>query len=207
MGDVDAGLGLEQLAGDVLRRADSRRGVGQLAGLLFGERHQLGERLDRNVVVDRDDARHGQQPCHGRKVALHVVGLARGEQRRIDGQRAIGAPVERGAIRRRLRHTVAADAAAGARHVLHRDRHAPKLSELGGEQSRRDIGRATRGEPDDETHRLVRIGGLRPDGRGEQQGKQRGKQRTGLGRDRLGRNRLGRNRLGRNRLGHDRLPP
>ena len=42
--DVDAGQALEQFAGDVLRRADAGRGVGQLAGLRLGERDQLGER-------------------------------------------------------------------------------------------------------------------------------------------------------------------
>src|SRR5436309_10800765 len=46
--------------------------------------------------------------------------------RRIDGQRAVGSPIEGGAVRRCFRHAVAADTAAGARHVL--DRKSTRLN-------------------------------------------------------------------------------
>jgi hypothetical protein len=41
--DIDAGLPLEQFAGDVLRGADAGRCVGQLARLRLGERDELGK--------------------------------------------------------------------------------------------------------------------------------------------------------------------
>ena len=172
--DVDAGLPLEQFAGDVLRRADAGRRIGQLARLRLGERDEFGKALRRHVVVDGENARHHQKTRHRRKVALHVVGLA-GQQRRVDGQRAVGAPIEGGAVGRGFRHAVAADAAAGARHVLDRHRDVPRLLEFLREQPRRDVGRAAGGEADDEAHRLVGIWALRRGGRDDQHRHQGGK--------------------------------
>ena len=171
--DIDAGHALEHFAGDVLRRADAGAGDRQLAGLRLGERDQLGIGLRRHVVVDREDARHDQEPRDRGEIAHHVVGLVR-QQRRIDGQRAVGAPVERRAVRRGFRHAVAADAAARAGHVLDRDRHVPGFGELLREQPRRDVGRAAGGEADDEADRLVGICCLRERGRRTQNDRRSG---------------------------------
>mgnify|MGYP007020379460 CR=1 FL=1 len=43
MHEVDAGLALEQLAGEMDRAAGAGRGVSELAGLLLGERDEIGD--------------------------------------------------------------------------------------------------------------------------------------------------------------------
>jgi len=48
----------QQLAADMLSRADAGMGVGELARLRTGERDGLGKGLHRQIIVDGDDARH-----------------------------------------------------------------------------------------------------------------------------------------------------
>ena len=70
--DVEAGLGFEHFAGDVLRRSGAGARIGELAGLRPGERDQLGDGLHRHVVVDRQNARRHQEPRDRREVALRI---------------------------------------------------------------------------------------------------------------------------------------
>jgi len=56
---------------------------------------------------------------------------------------------------------IAPDAAAGARNVFDRHRHVPRDVELLREHARRDVGRATGSETDDDANWPIGIAGLR----------------------------------------------
>ena len=54
---VDPRFELEQLGAEMLERADAGRGVLQVARLLLRQRHQLLDRMNRQVGMDHDDVR------------------------------------------------------------------------------------------------------------------------------------------------------
>ena len=125
--DVEAGRALEQLAGQMQRRSDPRRAIGQLAGIGLGIGDQFGNGFHRQIVAHRQ----------------HIKTRDRGDDAveildRIERQRAIkpghvghAAVVEqeRVAVRLRFRDFVHADAAAGAAAVIDHDGLTEALAE------------------------------------------------------------------------------
>ena len=153
--DVDASRVLEQLAGQVQRRADPGRAIGQLAGIGLGIGDQFGDGFDRQIVVHRQ----------------HIKTRDRGDDAveildRIERQRAVkpghvshAAVIEqeRVTVRRRFRDFVHADAAAGAAAIIDHDRLAEPLAERIGNQPRDRIDGATRRERHDQADRMRRV--------------------------------------------------
>ena len=71
---VDAGALLEELAGEMPRAPHTRRRIGELAGLRFGERYEFRERLRRHARMDNDHVREHDAHRDWRDVALRIVG-------------------------------------------------------------------------------------------------------------------------------------
>ena len=69
---VDAGHHLEQLAGDMLRRAVAGRRHVDLAGIGFGIGDELGNRLGRNRWIDLHDDGHADDARDRRDVADEI---------------------------------------------------------------------------------------------------------------------------------------
>ena len=134
---LDARDALEELAGQVLRRAVAARGERVLAGIRLHQRDELGDVLRRHARIDRRACSAARAiSVIGTKSLHRIVGQAL-VQRRVDRVRADRAADERVAVRRRLRDEVRADAAAGAGPVL--DDHG--LAERDAAASRRPCAR------------------------------------------------------------------
>ncbi len=72
--DVDLRLQLEQLHAEMLRRAETGRRVGQLAGFLARELDQLAQRLRRKVGMRHDHQRHREDVGDRLEVDQRLVG-------------------------------------------------------------------------------------------------------------------------------------
>ena len=162
--DVDAGLQLEQLHAEMLRRPGARRGVGELARLLLGERDQLGQRVRRQAGMRHDHQRHQEDVGDRQEVGERLVRQV-GIEAGIDAERAAGDHHERVAIGRGRLAVLRGGDAAAAGLVLDDDLLLPHLAELLGHQAREDVRRLSRREGHDEAHGLVGPRRLR-DGRG-----------------------------------------
>src|SRR5215471_14414238 len=114
----------QQLARDVLRRADAGRGKGQLSGLDLCEGKELCNGFRRHLVVDCKNARHHQNACNRREIAYRIEGWAR-LQRWVDSYCAVGPPIECAAVGGRFCHALGPDTPAGTRNILDRHRHVP----------------------------------------------------------------------------------
>jgi hypothetical protein len=154
--EVDAGHRLEPLAGEVTDRADAGRRHGDLARTGLGERDQLGDGLCRQRGMREHDLRLPLDAGDRRDVAEEderqlVV------ERRVDGARHADHQ-QRVAVGRRLHDGLGRDVGAGAGPVLDDDRLPQPRRQPLPDDAGRDVGRAARGEPDDEAHRPRRIG-------------------------------------------------
>ena len=148
MGEVYAGFKLEHFHRQVRSTSDRDRGIGELARLRPGERHQFRYVFGRYAGVDDQVLRRSYSQCDGRQVLDRVKGHLV-EQRDVDGQRTVVADQKRVPVRRRLGHVVCADIAAGAALVLDNDRLAQRLLQLGSDQARQHIVGATHNRNDD----------------------------------------------------------
>ena len=110
--DLHAGQLIEHLARQALRGAGL--GVVELAGILLGVVDQLGDRLDRQVVVHHQRVDAGDAAHDRREVLLGIVGELL-EQRAVGGVGRVGAHQQRVAVGRRGRDGRGAELAAGAR--------------------------------------------------------------------------------------------
>src|SRR5439155_16200001 len=117
--EIDAGPELEQLAGDVRRRAVARRGEGQLARLRLRGGDELPHALDRHRGVYGDELWNAHDERYRGEIALDVV-VELVEQRidRVRGQRE----EKRVAVGRRARHFRRAHRAACAAASFDQDR-------------------------------------------------------------------------------------
>ena len=152
---LDPGHHLEQLGGDVLRRADAGRGITDLAGIGFDIGDQLGNRLHRNRRIDLHHQRHAHDAGDRGDVAdeIEIEILV---QRGVDGIRR-GHREQRVAVGRRAHHRLGADIAAGARLVFDDEGLAEPLGEPLAHQPHDDVLRAAGGKADDQVHRPRRI--------------------------------------------------
>ena len=153
--EVQVGARLEQLGGEVLRRARGDGADVELARLGLRGLHPVGQRLVGRACVDDEQAIEGADAGDRREI-LHRVERQALEQRGADGvavgdQRkgvAVIAAGERGAGR--------CDAAR-ARHVLHHEALAELFAELLRDEARGNVGDATRAERQDEPDRPGRV--------------------------------------------------
>ena len=120
--DVDAGLGLEQLEREVLRRAAAGRSAGQRLLRLARGDHVL-QRLVGARLVDDEHRRVGADQRDRRERLDRVVADLRIEAD-VDRVRADRAAEDRVAVGRGARGDLRADAAAGAALVVDDDRRA-----------------------------------------------------------------------------------
>ena len=145
-------LSLEPLGRQVGCAAGADHGRIHLAGIGFGRRDQVLDRLD--VAVGAHRQRIGNVGEHGdtRDVLERVVrqvrhGRGRHRPRRRHDQ-------DRVAVGLGLRHQVHRDAAAAARAVFDHEGLAGIGGEPLGDRARSNVGAAARRKPDDDPHRL-----------------------------------------------------
>ena len=151
--DVEpAGLLLEQLAGEVLRRGGARRAEGELAGLALGELDQLLQRIGLQRRV-RDDQVRAEDRVGDRRKVLDRIMVELGVHRRRDHV-DVGVHEQRVAVGRGARHVVGADQAAAAGAVLH-DHLVERVRHDRGHRARGQVHRAAGGERDDQIDRLA----------------------------------------------------
>ena len=153
-------------------RGDAGRTPGELAGLLFGQLHQVLEVARGQRGVDHHDKRllggagDGQQVLD-RVEADVVVDVG------VDGEHALVGQGDGVAVGRRLHAHEGADVALRAGAVVDDDLLVPDLAQLHRQNPRERIGATTGREGHDDAHRLVRPGQR---GAGERHGKQYGTQ-------------------------------
>ena len=123
--DVDAGLQLQHLAGQMMRRGDARRAELHLAGIGLSIGDQLGHRLHRQFGVHRDDDDVGAS-IGDRCEILHRVERHAFVEMHIRGHHRVGADHQRRAVGRGAGDRGGADVAAGAGPVFDHDRLAKR---------------------------------------------------------------------------------
>jgi len=159
-GDVDLGGRLQQLGGEMRRRAVAGMTVAQLARFCPRHRDQIGHRLDLRVGAHQREVRRIGDERDRREIGEYVVGQLRIEERRDrvaardhDQRVAVGRSLRRGILRNRP---------AGAGPVLDDDRRAaPALGELVAKRARHDVDGPARRERHQEMHGTRRVGVLR----------------------------------------------
>ena len=102
---------------------------------------QLAHAVDREVRIHHQHVRRAHRDGEQLEILLRVVAEVL-EQRRVDGEDADRSDQKRIAVRLRLLERSGADRPIGAGAVVDNDRLADALSELGGDEACRDIGRA-----------------------------------------------------------------
>ena len=125
--ELDAGLGLKELAHQMRQRTVASVGCGQTARFGFSERDQFGHRLRRHGKVRHEQHRRGGK--HGNRPQLldpegHFLHV------RHDGEQARNRYEQGISIGCRLRDQITADYSGSAGPVLHHHRLADLLGEF-----------------------------------------------------------------------------
>jgi hypothetical protein len=153
---VDARHFLEELAGQMLRRAASRRAVVEAAGFGPRERNQLLNRARGQRRMDHEDVGDFDQLRDRREIRDRIVVQLR-IQRDVD-RVARARQQYRITVGCGIRDDFGAYGAAGADARFHDDLLAPCLRQFRRDHARHDVGRAARcAERQHETDRLYRI--------------------------------------------------
>jgi hypothetical protein len=160
---VHAALALDELAGQVQRRADAGRRVAQLARLLRQQRAEC-------VRIGRRRPRAGHQhqglrPDHAHccQVLQPVVARLPGDQL-VDPDLAGRSQQQRVAVGPRRRHLGRAQGAAGAGNVLHHDLLAQPARQLRRHRARDQVDAAAGGIAHHQRHRPGRVRGVLGEG-------------------------------------------
>jgi len=157
--EVEAERQAEQLAHEMRRRTDPRRGVAVFAGVGFDEGNEVTDRVHRQRRVDREHRRCGYRQRDRVEILGGIVGHSLVE-RGIDD--VVGAvDEERVAVGARLRGAARSDIAARAGDVLDVELNAHLLGQLLSHEAGEHIGRTAGREWNDHAHRSCGIG-LRP---------------------------------------------
>ena len=150
---IDPGVHLEQLAAEMLRRADADRAEGQLVRRILGERDELLHRPRRQRRRHHHDEGHVGDEIDRRELGDRVVDrIAR--QMRAHGERGRRDQHEM-AVRRRLRHEGIGDDAAAAGLVLDHGGLLETVLQSGGDLARHHVVGAARRERHDDADGLV----------------------------------------------------
>ena len=175
---VNAGLGLQQLEGQVGDAAVATGTKVDAARPGLGRRHQARDIAGRKTRVGHDHQRPAGHPRHRLEIVQQVEGRVL-VQAGVDGM--VHAHHQQGmAVGRRLGHQRRAQIAAGALDVVDHHRLAPQLGQPGAQLAGHDVGRRAHREGHHDAHRAGRVG-LRPGrcGGGPGQGGQAGQQGQG----------------------------
>ena len=166
---------LEQLAVEMMRRADAARPVAELARIRLRIRDQLGHAVDRQRRIHQQDERQVRDHRDRREV-LHRVVAELLVERRIDAHRRARRHQQRVAIGRRLDDRVDADLLARAGTVLDHEGLAELLFEHLRAHPRQDVGGARRRERHDDrgASRRIVVGRGRMTARQERDGNRTG---------------------------------
>jgi hypothetical protein len=156
MHDLDPGFLPQQLAGEVMRRADSGGAILQLARIGFGIGDQLRHRIDGQIDVDRetDDvrARVGDRREVFDRIERRVF-----VEKDVAGHDRVGADHQRVTVGRCARDVPGGDIAAHTRPVVDDDGLAPGGVEPLGHGAREQIAGRTRRIADHDRDRPRRI--------------------------------------------------
>ena len=177
VGQAHPRLAGEALHGQMMRRADARRGVVDRSWLGPGTLDEVAGRGRGGVLLDHEEEREaGHQPDRA-EVAVGVVGQLL-EQSRVEDEGAVVGGEDGLAVRLGLGGGSRADVRGAARAVL--DHH--RLAQLGrhglAQDARQRVGAAAGGVGDDPVDRAFRVGGETPPGAAGHGGKARGQSRT-----------------------------
>jgi hypothetical protein len=149
---------LEELAGELRRRAGACRGVRQLARVGLGHRDELLGVLDLEarardqVHLRAADAHHRRQVARGQDGGLEQRGIGRLHRGRRDHHRV--------AVGRGLDDLAGGDVATGAGLVVDDHGLAQRFGQALRDQAGHHVGGAAGGEADDDAHALVGPGRL-----------------------------------------------
>ena len=141
--DVDLGRRLEHLGRQVLRAADARAGIGQVARLGARLLHQLLERVDARGRRGQEHQRHREHARHRREIVRQLV--VHGLVQRLVHRRRAARDHERVAVGRRARRLLHADIAAGSGPVFNHHRLLHRRAQLFSQRAGEDVGRLPRG--------------------------------------------------------------
>ena len=155
---IDAGE-----AGKGRTRDDRRRtaaGIGELAGVLLGQRDQFFNRIGRNFRIDHQHEGQVAGPRDRREILDRIVahGL---QQIRIGRMCRVRRHKQRVAVRRRAGDVTRRDRAVGAGLVVDNHADPERGAEFLRDDPRRGVGAATGGERQHQRDVAVRIGRLR----------------------------------------------
>jgi hypothetical protein len=88
MKNIDAGLISKNRHGQMMDRSDAARTIGDLAGLLFGERNKFGKRARFQLRIGDQDCRHRGERGDRREILDRIVAnirIERGDDRHVTG--------------------------------------------------------------------------------------------------------------------------
>jgi hypothetical protein len=160
MGDVEAHFLVEVGADQMVRGADSRRGVaGARMGFCPGDQLRQGGGWD--LGVDRDDVGLRADESQRGEILQRVVGQLAAMQEEQDRMRRGRSETDRVAVGRCAGASLAADDAGAAGLVFNHDRRAQRTAQRLGKQARHDVGGTAGCIGDHQADRLVGIGLLR----------------------------------------------
>ena len=162
----------QQLAGEMMRRADAGRAVAELAGILLRVGDHVRDRVDRELRVHRkaDDVR---ARIGDRREVLHGIEADVPVEMHVARHRCVGADHQRVAIGGSARNERRADIAARAGPVVDDHRLAPGLMQPVRDGARRQVRHRARRVADHDGDGAGGIGLGERRGCGEQAGEQR----------------------------------
>ena len=152
MDDVDLGLGLEQLAGEMRGQAVAGGGKIEFARIGLGERDQLAHGFRRQRRVDHQDIGLRSDQADRGKIRFRVE-IDFLVERRVGGEDGVVAVEQRVAVGRRMGDGLRCDVAAGPRPVIDDERLAEDLLELAAEDAPEHVACPARREGDDKGNR------------------------------------------------------
>ena len=158
MYDVDMGLRFEQFAGQMRRQAEARGREVELAGIGFGERNKLGERMRRHIEIDHQHIGLGADQADRSKI-IHRIEADLGVEAGIGGEDRVVAQQQRVTVGPRMGHDFAGDIAARSRPIVDDEGLAEQAAEFVGDDARHNVARAAGRETDDDGDRPFRVVG------------------------------------------------
>ena len=155
MRDIDPGIELEQLHGQVLRRAVARGAVVQFTRLAARQRYELLCGFHRRIHAHQQGHDAGGHQTHRHETFLGVE-TQTFVDRRI-GHQAGGGHQQRVTIGRRACHELGADVAAGTGLVVDHHSDAPLLREALRQGARDDVDASAGRERHHQGHRAIGV--------------------------------------------------
>jgi hypothetical protein len=139
----------EQLSEQMAGRADALRGIGQAAGLAFGDGDEFGHGLGLGGCGNRQHHRKREQRGDRLEIGDRIV-LRAARHRRVDDVSGVAREHQRAPVGLRVLDAERGRNTAAAGPVLDYDLRPAHLLDLGGDRSHADIGAAACRDRDDD---------------------------------------------------------